>query len=180
MYHPAYGWLQDDHIYQRIIGWRGPMQRWVGKLDCLFEKPGNRSASGGWQGNMSMSLRSFFKAAWNHLLRGSWSGGESYLFSNYLQAVTVGWTYVEEHNGWRYVPGGEEGAMARLQQALAAPDLLGAQTGGGPDPWEIIKNSTDLLLRMGLHMADAFSIAGNVTELLLLAQTLHLKVFFTY
>jgi hypothetical protein len=42
------------------------------------------------------------------------------LFKSYLQAVTVGWAYVEEHNGWRYVPGGKEGAMARLQQALAA------------------------------------------------------------
>jgi hypothetical protein len=120
MYHPAYGWLQDDHIYQRIIGWRPPPARWVGKLDWLFEKPGKRSAFGGWQGNMSMSLSSFFKAAWNHPLGGSWSGGESYLFSNYLQEVRVGWAYVEEHNGWRYVPGGKEGAMARLQQALAA------------------------------------------------------------
>jgi hypothetical protein len=89
-----------------------------------------------------MSLRSFFTAAWNHLLGGSWSGGESYLFKSYLQAVRVGWTYVEEHNGWRYVPGGKEGAMARLQQALAAPgakemevseNLLGdLQTQNGP------------------------------------------------
>jgi RHS repeat-associated protein len=28
MYHPAYGWLQDDHIYQRIIGWRPQPARW--------------------------------------------------------------------------------------------------------------------------------------------------------
>jgi hypothetical protein len=73
-----------------------------------------------------MSLRSFFTEAWNHLLGGSWSGGESYLFKSYSQAVTVGWAYVEEHSGWRYVSGGKEGAMARLQQALAGPDLLGA------------------------------------------------------
>jgi RHS repeat-associated protein len=142
MYHPAYGWLQDDHIYERIIGWRGPMPRWVGKLDWLFEKPGKRSAFGGWQGNMSMSLSSFFTAAWNNPLGGSWSGGESYLFKSYLQAVTVGWTYVEEHNGWRYVPGGKEGAMARLQQALAAPDLLGAQTGVGPGYPLALKNAS--------------------------------------
>jgi RHS repeat-associated protein len=149
MYHPAYGWLQDDHIYERIIGWRGPMARYVGKLDWLFEKPGKRSAFGGWQGNMSMSLSSFFKAAWNHPLGGSWSGGESYLFSNYLQEVRVGWAYVEEHNGWRYVPGGKEGAMARLQQALAAPDLLGVlqqQTQYGPyqkpGPWDLLSEAS--------------------------------------
>jgi hypothetical protein len=92
-----------------------------------------------------------------------------------LQAVRVGWTYVEEHNGWRYVPGGKEGAMARLQQALAAPDLLGAlQTqvrpqGPGPDFYYnaidgMVLNNGSVLSRNDVVLTFDKSI-GNATYL---------------
>ncbi|QOI98037.1 MAG: hypothetical protein HRU69_11325 [Flammeovirgaceae bacterium] len=56
MYSPTYGWLQDDVIYQRIVGWRGPGARYAGPgLDWMFGKAGIGPASGG---HWAVGLRS--------------------------------------------------------------------------------------------------------------------------
>jgi hypothetical protein len=62
MYNPSYGWLQDDVIYQRLIGWRAPVARYAGPgLDWMFPSGwyGGNSMGAGWKPGMG-GIRSTF------------------------------------------------------------------------------------------------------------------------
>jgi hypothetical protein len=73
MYHPTYGWLQDDHIYERIIGWRAPVARWAGgDLNWMFGRAGTGPAG---TGHWAVGLRPM---EWNLALMSSRQ------FQNYL------------------------------------------------------------------------------------------------
>ncbi len=109
MYNPGYGWLQDDVIYQRLIGWKAPVARYAGPgLDWMFSGAGQGiTGSGGWQAStfvglsFAMPLGSFLNAALNSPNGGNWSGGHASFFSTQAEAFAAGERYMNTWISWR-------------------------------------------------------------------------------
>jgi RHS repeat-associated protein len=81
MYSSNYGWLQDDNIHHRIIGWTAPIARYAGTLALPQNQRGMEWAAGagmgpGWRpGNNSLNVN-FFNGTGLEKIFNPWAGSE--------------------------------------------------------------------------------------------------------
>jgi len=158
IYHLTYGWMQDDHIYERIIGWRTPPARYVGKLllpeNFYRGDPFGRDMGLGWKPSANgLKVQNSSFPTFGPVIYNEWC-------NCIVSAIeVVMWDPTHQRQSYR------DRAMDAIFNYMS--EIKGEAGNGRPDPWEIIKSSNELLLRMALHVPDAVSFAGNVDSAVL-------------
>jgi hypothetical protein len=188
MYHPTYGWMQDDHMYERVTGWTRVTQFGF-NTDWMFGKAGTGlTGLKSWQVN---TFRGFndpiggngsiersgnnFTINWNQTgeYGASWSSTSgSSNFSSGEQALFAGMSIVERTNSWSHTQWGS--ASATLAYYGAAQSMLNPDYGSmcacldqdDPNDYQEIngtfrKNAYDFIMADGVGVSATFYVKGG-------------------